>query len=276
MGTVQRLRLGGGLTERIYRLSKMPWRLLAWRPFFRSIEFISSVTSYGRGFVQNIKSIRDYPVNNPDSIVWDLGAYASKEWVAKHFNVTTGDIISRRYNFIIPFDFEKRSIYEVISILDLLALAGPTQSLWSKLAEKSGKVLYFPYMDSDILTYVCSVPWQARFRGMKYMIKNVGRHNSIPEFILNRPKSGFSIEQNARQKWLDTIRSLVPLCREVFDETEILSLRLIDPKEALTFWHILNYSIWKRLCIQNESVEGLLEELRDTTKAGYLYSHQQG
>jgi len=29
----------------------------------------------------------------------------------------------------------------------------------------------------------------------------------------------------------------------------------------MTYWNMLNYSIWKRICIDNEPVEALLEEI---------------
>ena len=36
-----------------------------------------------------------------------------------------------------------------------------------------------------------------------------------------------------------------------------------EPKKSMTFWNMLNYSIWKRLCIKNEPIEILLEESAD-------------
>ena len=34
-----------------------------------------------------------------------------------------------------------------------------------------------------------------------------------------------------------------------------------ESKKAMVYWNILNYSIWKRLFINNEPLEVLLEEL---------------
>jgi hypothetical protein len=55
--------------------------------------------------------------------------------------------------------------------------------------------------------------------------------------------------------------SLIPLASNFLNEKEIRKMQSIDSKKAMTYWNILNYSIWKRLIINNQPIEVLLEEI---------------
>ena len=83
----------------------------------------------------------------------------------------------------------------------------------------------------------------------------------VPEFIITRPKTGFAIKDKHWAERGNIFEPLVPLAKKVFDEKQIRDMQSTDPKKAMTYWNILNYSIWKRLCINNEPVEILLDEL---------------
>jgi hypothetical protein len=54
---------------------------------------------------------------------------------------------------------------------------------------------------------------------------------------------------------------LIPLASKVFDEKEIRKMQSTESKKAMTYWNMLNYAVWKRLCINDEPLEVLLEEL---------------
>ncbi len=95
----------------------------------------------------------------------------------------------------------------------------------------------------------------------KGILRDVARQLEVPEFIIARPKSGFGIKRRSWAERGNIFEPLIPLASKVFDEEQIRSMQDSDREKAMTFWNILNYSIWKRLCINNESIEVLLEEL---------------
>ncbi len=118
-----------------------------------------------------------------------------------------------------------------------------------------------PYYDRNVLNYVFSIPWQLKLQTSKVLSKELARHCGIPEFIYNRPKKSFGI---IPKRWAikgGVFEPLIPLASKIFDEKEIRKMQSIDSKKAMTYWNILNYSIWKRLIINNEPIEVLLEEI---------------
>ena len=38
-------------------------------------------------------------------------------------------------------------------------------------------------------------------------------------------------------------------------------MRSRDPEKAMLFWNMINYAIWKRICVDNESADDLINEL---------------
>jgi hypothetical protein len=57
-------------------------------------------------------------------------------------------------------------------------------------------------------------------------------------------------------------QSMIPLASKILNEKEIRSMQSTEPKKAMTLWNMINYSIWKRLWINNEPLEVLIEELQ--------------
>ncbi len=53
----------------------------------------------------------------------------------------------------------------------------------------------------------------------------------------------------------------VPFARKVFQERDIRRLQTDDEADASTFWTLLNYALWRRLWIDEESLESLNDEL---------------
>jgi asparagine synthetase B (glutamine-hydrolysing) len=228
----------------------------------RTLEYIFRITGKGRRLVESINaysSARVIEASEVDNIIWSSGAYGSEDWVCNHFNVTQQDIIEGRYGVIKPF--EKRSIYDKISLLAFLGEGAVTQSIWSKIAEDNRKIAYYPFVNTDLLDYTYFIPWIVKLRNPKNVLRGIARHLNIPEFIITRPKSPFGVRDTTWSTKGGILEPLVPLASKVFDEGQIRDMQSRDPKRAMIFWSILNYSIWKRLCINNEPLSKLTGEL---------------
>lgn len=243
--------------ERFELLSKYPFRKL--------LKYASCITGRGRRFIKSIicysdtKTLATADANN---ILWSLGAYGSEAWVCRYFNVTNQGIIKGRYNTIKPF--ENRPIYDKISLLAFFGEGSVTQSIWAKLAEGNHKIAYYPFVNINLLNYAYSIPWQVKLKNPKNVLRGVARQLKIPEFIITRPKSPFGIRDKNWSEKGGVFEPLVPLASRVFDEKQIRDMQSTEPKKAMTFWNILNYSIWKRLCINNEPLDTLLGELQES------------
>jgi len=131
----------------------------------------------------------------------------------------------------------------------------------SKIGEGDKKIIYFPYYDLNLLNYVFSIPWSLKLRKHNILAKELAHQSKLPEFIYNRPKSSFGIRSRQWSLKGGALEPLVPLASKVFDEKEIRKMQSSDLNKAMTFWNMLNYSIWKRLFINNEPIDVLLKEL---------------
>ena len=199
------------------------------------------------------------PITDTNNLIWSISAHGSEEWTTHHFNIAKEDVIKYRYNEIKKFN--DRSIYDLISIWLFLGSASTTQAIWSKLGESENKILYYPYTHIDLINYVFSVPWDIKLKKPKNILRFVAQKLNIPEEIINRQKSGFGINPELWAQKGGTFESLVPLTRKSFNKDEIRKMQSSDLKKAMIYWNILNYSIWKRICINNEPLDALSEEI---------------
>jgi len=250
---------GTVLHNSLFRSEK--FKLLAKYPFLQLLKLASHITSKGQGLV-NLLDRRFLPISDANNILWSIEAYGSEDWVSQYFNVTKQDIIKGRYFGIKVF--EDRSIYDVISILEFFSVSSVCQSIFSKLGESQGKIVYYPFHNVNFLNYIFSIPWGVKLKNPKHVLRDVACQLKIPDFIIDRPKSSFGIQSKLWSVKGGVFEPLVPLASKAFDEKQIRNMQSFEPKKAMTFWNMLNYSIWKRLCINNEPVEVLLEELNET------------
>ena len=247
------------IVEKFKQLSKYP--------FLNFLKFVSQITGKGEDFVHSLNYLNSgngtpLPISDARNILWSLGAYGSEDWVSQYFNVTKQDIIRGRYNSIKAF--EGRAIYDIISILVSFGSGSITQSIWSKLGESQHKILYYPFSNLDVMNYIYSIPWNVKLKSPKNILRGVARQLKIPNFIITRTKSGFGIQSKLWSETGGIFEPLVPLASKVFDEKQIRKVQSSEPRKAMTFWNMLNYSIWKRLHINNEPIDILLEELNET------------
>lgn len=199
------------------------------------------------------------PITDSNNLIWSISAHGSEEWTTHHFNVTKEDIIKYRYNEIKKF--YNRSIYDIISLWLFLGSASTTQAIWSKLGESENKILYYPYTHIDLVNYAFSIPWDIKLNKPKNILRFVAQKLDVPEEIINRQKSGFGINPELWAQKGGIFESLLPLTKKSFKEDEIRKMQSSDLKKAMIYWNMLNYSIWKRICIDNEPVDTLLEEI---------------
>ena len=197
-------------------------------------------------------------IYNNSNILWSQGAYGYNTWVSQYFNASKEEIIKGRKNLINKYN--NRSIYDKLSLLDFLRTS-VTQTIWSKIGESTGKIIYYPFSNSELMNYSFSIPWEIKLKTPKHILRSVARQLEIPEFIITRPKSSFGIKSKIWMEKGGVFEPLIPLAVKVFDEKEIRKMQSVDSKKAMTYWNMLNYAVWKRICINNEPVEALLEEL---------------
>ena len=243
----------------LYLSNKPFFKLLLGYPQIKLMKIVSDITGRGGGLIEIAMNIqKGYPISDPRHFIWSFGS-CDEEWILKYFGVNKSDMIKGRYNSI--RQFERRSIFDIFFIYAFLGALQPPQSMWSKIGESQGKILYFPFSQYKLLNYAFSIPSELKLKKPKNILREVARKCEIPEFILSRPKRGF---ETAEKNWAERgsiLEPLVPLAIKVFDEKQIRSMQSLDPKKAMTYWNIINYSIWNRLCINNEPVEILLDEL---------------
>jgi asparagine synthetase B (glutamine-hydrolysing) len=242
------------------------------RPFFKvlskrpAIDLLKILSKFSPRVQRNLVDILDKPFSNntlsdPKNLLWSWMDYGSKQWVCEHFKVTEQDIINERYNII--KEFENRSINDIWSLYSLFGDEQISLSIWSKIGEQNKKILYFPYYDQTVLDYAFSIPWNLKLqRPEGDLRKKLARQAQIPPFIYNRPKSSFGVRSAHWAEKNGIFQSMIPLTSKILNEKEIRSMQSSEPKKAMTLWNMINYSIWKRLWINNEPLEVLIEELQ--------------
>ena len=202
-----------------------------------------------------------FPITDTDNnLIWSLGTHGDIRWTTDHFNVTKKDIIKNRYEIMKKY-FD-RQIYDIISILLFLGSASATQVIWSKLGEAEKKILYYPFTNNELVNYIFSVPWNVKLNEPKNILRHIAHQLKIPKEIIYRPKSAFGVNPELWGQKDCIFEPLIPMAKKIIDEKEIRHMQSTELHKAMTYWNMLNYSIWKRICINNEPLEVLKEELR--------------
>ncbi|MEW6535979.1 MAG: asparagine synthase C-terminal domain-containing protein [Candidatus Auribacterota bacterium] len=252
----------GNFRNHLYMLDKPVYRLFTFAPIRGIGGFIANATGRGIGFVNSLGNLHkmSLSLSDPHNPIWSWHDYGSREWVCDHFNVKPSDIFASQ---LASLEFyTDRSVFDVYSLYSLLGDEDITMSIWAKAAEACGKILHSPLYDESLLEYMFSVPWKIKLQPPQNCIrKEIARRCGVPEFIINRRKSGFGV---APKRWAQkggTFEPFVALSSKVVDKDTIRSVQSTSPKLSMIYWNMLNYAIWKRLVINNESVEALKDEL---------------
>jgi Asparagine synthase len=186
-------------------------------------------------------------------------SYGDYEWVENQYHSTRDDVTRARQEYFRWEDGE--SFGNALSEYDLECDMGPTMAIWSKLAEGQGRLVYYPFAKRELLDYALSIPWDVKLKTPKHVLRAVARELDVPQFIITRPKIGFGISSDRWALSGGIFEASVPIAAKVVDLATIRELQGGDRRHAMTFWTLLNYAVWKRLFIFNESREALVEEL---------------
>lgn len=240
-------------------------RLVSGPPFLGLLKTLSRATGRGGRIIRSLyrNSATRAPLEDPEHVLWDLDRHGDMPWARRYFEIKDAGILANRINSMRRFG--KRPVFDIISILATTGNTAATQAVWSKLGEACQKVLFFPYTDSRVLDLAYRTNWNVKMCEPKHILRNVARRLSISEQIVSRPKNSFGIDVNRWAARGSIFEPLVSLAAKVFDQKEIRFLQ--NPAEyskAVTFWNVLNYAIWKRLCIGGESVSALQGELEES------------
>jgi asparagine synthase (glutamine-hydrolysing) len=251
----------GNFRNYLYYKDKLLFRLLTKKPYTVLLRFLPKIMSDSKVTVDLLlKSSSNIPLSDINHPNWSFNEYGNEEWVCRFLNRSQQDIIKYQYSTIKRF--EKESIYDITALYSLLGDEEITLTILSKICEGNQKILYVPFYDDTILNYVLSISWKLKMKKPKNILrKSLAYECDIPDFIIKRPKIGFGIISKQWSEKGGIFDPMVSIASKVFDETEIRKMQSSEPKKAMTYWNILNYSIWKRLCLNNESLEVLLEEL---------------
>lgn len=240
---------------------KLLYQLLMTRLSVSILTSISKLMERGNEIVNAIGKLQNnYPLDHSENPIWSWMDFGSWDWARNYFNVTKEQIINNRYKFI--KQLSQMSMYDTWSRYSLYSDEDVTLAIWSKIGEGNKKIIYFPYYDRDVLNYTFSIPWKLKLRTPKILSKELARHCGLPEFIYTRPKKSFGIIPKRYAIKGSAFEPLIPLATKIFDKKEIRKMQSIDSKKAMTFWNMLNYSIWKRLIINKQPIEVLLEEIQ--------------
>lgn len=200
------------------------------------------------------------PFSDPQHVLWTFGSFGNEDWVCGHFGVTPEDIVEGRYRSLEKF--KDRSIYDLVSILAFFSEIPARKNVWSKLAAVRGRTVFYPFNEESLVRLLFSLTWDTKLADAKVILQGVARRLDIPDFIIDRPKSGFGVRPRQLAEIGGVLEPLVPLAWKVFDARLLNALReSTGPKMPHTFWNAVNYAIWKRICIDNEPADALIAEM---------------
>jgi len=171
-------------------------KLFIFYPIQKIIKITSQITHLMKNralALEKITNINKISSNDYRHFIWSMGAYGDQSWVKDNFNIGRENIIKNRNKNIIRFC--DRSIYDLLSLLCFFGEDTVTQTIWSKIGEKNKKILYYPYYSKKIIEYVYPIPWSLKLNNPKNILREVAKKLDIPEYIINRPKSGFGLSK---------------------------------------------------------------------------------
>jgi len=141
-------------SEKLNMILKFPF-------IYQLLKYAPLKTGKGHRLVTAIEK-KIIPIRTFDNIVWLFDSYGDGDWVSHYFDIEKNDIIQGHFTRIKAF--EDRSIYDVLSILSFFGDDSVTQSIWSKLGESQGKILFYPYTNVELLNYASSISWATKLK----------------------------------------------------------------------------------------------------------------
>lgn len=207
---------------------------------------------------------RDF--DSPQNAIWHYTSYGDRQWVCKTFGVSKKEIIKSRLNAI--QELKDHSIFDIMSFLDWVE-GTETQASWNRLAESTGKQLFFPFVSKKLVDFCFTIPWSLKLRKPKYIIRCAARELQVPNCFITRKKTGFGLEPyvNLWARPGGIFTPFLRICREYFTDDEIRELQTGNQSKAATLWSMIVYSIWRKIMIENVPVSKLIRFLTDSRNA---------
>ncbi len=251
----------GNFRNFLYWKERLHFRLARRQPMRGLARLASRLTGRGRGFVATLdQAARSGAFASTADPLWDWHAYGDPAWVCEFFGVTAREVI--RWPLRALERVAGRPVEDVWALYSLLGDEAITQYVWSKIGEANGKRIYFPFYDDDTLRFLFSLSWRTKLAAPENALRReMARQAGVPAFIRDRPKSGFGV---AGRNWAErggVFEPFVPLVAKVTGEEPLRRLQSADGKRPMLFWNLLNYGLWRRLCIDREDPRDLLDEL---------------
>jgi asparagine synthetase B (glutamine-hydrolysing) len=231
-------------------------------PIYLGLQAIGLHWARAESVAQQIAQIRGSrcPILDSRNPIWSYAAYGDFQWVGDHYGASREQVIAARCEQLQsvanrPFN-DALAIY-ALNYCDVVT----TTSVWSKLAEGQRKIVYYPFASENVLNVAFSIPWEAKLKTGKHLLRGVGRRVGIPEFILTRQKQSFGIISKHWAEKGGPLEPLVAVAAKVVDIRQLRNLQGDEPHRAMTLWSLLNYAVLKRLFVMGESKASLMEEV---------------
>ncbi len=264
--TVQGLGAGGAFgnfRNHLFMLDKPASKCLGGPGVLSFLKMISAVTGRGRTLISKVKDLRNkYPYDDCRNPIWQWHQYGDMSWVCEHFSTSPDDVISRQRKTMESVN--ANSIYHLWAVYSLLGDEDITLTLSSKLAYSNSKYMSSPFYDMNVLKHAFSMPWQMKLRSPENSVrKSMALALGVPAFVVKRRKTGFGVKRDDWAVAPSLFDPLTRLAEKVVDHDMLSLLRTRNASEAMLFWNMINYALWKRLCIEGESLDSLQDELRE-------------
>ncbi len=243
-------------------------RVCALPPVHAGLRALSPSSARARSLAIQVAQRRalSRPIADPLSPMWNYHVYGSVDWVKTHYDTSWEQIMASR-SAELQAAVTGRSFEDLLSIYALnYSDVSMTTSVWSKLGEAQGKILYFPFMSESVLRGAFSIPWETKLKTEKHVIREVGRRLGVPSLIMDRPKQSFGITTDRWAVQGGVLEPLISIAAKAVDIKQLRSLQGTEPRQAMTLWCLLNFAILKRLFVMGESQQSLLDELSESCR----------
>jgi asparagine synthetase B (glutamine-hydrolysing) len=201
----------------------------------------------------------DLDFGNLNHGLWLMGEFADKDWVKSQFGVSDEQLIEGRRAAIGQFSLNH--VLDAFTVLDFVSDVAYMQDVWGKLADARGRWVQYPFNSPELIRVANHTPWEEKMAQHKLLLRRAGQMAGVPDSILFRPKRTFGV---SAQRWATPggiLESLHRVASPVIDLD--LQRRFLgrDERRAMTGWTLANYAIWKRIVINGEPVQRLVDEL---------------
>ncbi len=211
--------------------------------------------------------VRREPLESPAHPLWDWHLHGDSEWVGHRFGTRFDAIIA-------PVCATLRSMqapteYDLWARYSLLGDEDATLAINAKIADGRGCRLHSPLYDPEVLRAALAISWPEKMHAPENRLrKAMAARIGVPAWIRNRRKTGFGIK---RKDWAlagGVFDPLIATAGRVFDPDTLRAVQRTEYSQAMTFWCMLSYALWKRLIVDNEPVGRLLAELAEAENRG--------